>query len=403
MHDRERRAEAREPAQLFLALLDRCLVDASLAFRRGLDVTVAGRRDLPPGVVVDVRDARVFERALALGNLGFGEAYMDGDFVVEQGTLADLLTVLLRNRLDERLRSHPRLALRVLALRARNRLRQLHTNVRRHYDQGEDLFESFLDRSMTYSCGYAKTPHDTSEELQQNKLERICCKLRLGPGRRLLDIGCGFGGLLIHAAASYGISGVGITNSRSHAARGRANAERAGVADRVEIRLGDFSTITEPFDRIVSVGMLEHVPRRLHASYFQCLARCLAPGGVGLVHAIGCNAPNNDHDPFIQTYVFPGSNQPRLSEIASGLERNRLPVLDVENIVRHYGFTVRRWLERFQENAGRLDPVKYDARFRRMWEYYLSCGIAAAAVSDAAVYQVLFTNDPTIDLPLARV
>jgi cyclopropane-fatty-acyl-phospholipid synthase len=181
------------------------------------------------------------------------------------------------------------------------------------------------------------------------------------------------------------------------------NAERAGVADRVEIRLGDFSAIAGTFDRLVSVGMLEHVPRRLHGRYFECIARCLGPGGVGLVHAIGCNAPHNDHDPFIQTYIFPGSNQPRLSEIAAGLERNRLLILDVENIVRHYGYTVSRWLECFRQNAAYLDPVKYDARFKRMWEYYLSCGIAASAVSDAAVYQVLFTNDPTIDLPLARV
>jgi cyclopropane-fatty-acyl-phospholipid synthase len=403
MHDRARSAGASGPTRLFLALLDRCVADAGIAFRRGMDVTIAGRRDLPPAVVVDIRDARVFQRALALGNLGFGEAYMDGDFIVEQGTLADLLTILLRNRLDERLRSHPRLALRVLALRARNRLRPLHTHVRQHYDLGEDLFESFLDRTMTYSCGYANTPHDTSEELQQNKFERICRKLRLEPGQRLLDIGCGFGGLLIHAARAHGVSGVGITNSRSHAARGRANAERAGVADRVDIRLGDFSTIAGRFDRLVSVGMLEHVPRRLHRRYFSCVAGCLTPNGLGLVHAIGCNAPANDHDPFIQTYIFPGSNQPRLSEIAGGLERNRLPILDVENIVRHYGYTVRRWLERFQENAGRLDASKYDARFKRLWEYYLSCGIAAAAVSDAAVYQVLFTNDPTIDLPLARV
>ena len=149
--------------------------------------------------------------------------------------------------------------------------------------------------------------------------------------------------------------------------------------------------------------MLEHVPRRLHASYFHRLAASLEPGGLGLVHAIGCNAPRNDHDPFIQTYIFPGSNQPRLSEIARHLEANRLLILDVENIVRHYGHTVRRWLERFHQNAGCLDPVKDDARFRRMWEYYLSCGIAAAAVSDAAVYQVLFTNDSSIDMPLARV
>ncbi len=403
MHDRARDSAAIGSTGLFLALLDRCLADASIAVRCGADVRIAGRLDMPPAVTVDVRDERVFNRVLALGNLGLGEAFMDGDLALEQGTLVDLLTVLLRNRLEERLRSHPRLALRVLGLRLRNRLRPLHTNVRRHYDQGEDLFESFLDRTMTYSCGYARTPQDSAEDLQQNKFDRICRKLRLEPGQTLLDIGCGFGGLLIHAAAVHGVSGVGITNSQSHARRARMNADRAGVGGRVEIRLGDFSSIGESFDRIVSVGMLEHVPRRLYARYFHGLAASLVRGGLGLVHAIGCNAPRNDHDPFIQTYIFPGSNQPRLSEIARHLEANRLLILDVENIVRHYGFTVRRWLERFHQNAGCLDPVKYDSRFRRMWEYYLSCGIAAAAVSDAAVYQVLFTNDSSINMPLARV
>lgn len=149
--------------------------------------------------------------------------------------------------------------------------------------------------------------------------------------------------------------------------------------------------------------MLEHVPRREYGRYFRVIASAFTPRGIGLVHAIGYHAPRNAHDPFIQKHIFPASGQPKLSEIARHLERNRLAILGVENIVRHYGYTAMRWLERFRQNQDRLDPVKYDLRFRRMWEYYLSCGIAAAFVSDAAVYQVLFTNDPMLEIPLARV
>jgi len=149
--------------------------------------------------------------------------------------------------------------------------------------------------------------------------------------------------------------------------------------------------------------MLEHVPRRQYATYFRRIREALAPGGVGLVHAIGANAPRNEHDPFIQKYVFPNSNQPRLSEIASFLEKNHLAILDVENMGRHYGLTLRRWLEKFQSKSDHLDHTRYDMTFRRMWEYYLSCGIAAASASDGALYQVLFNNDYAADLPLNRV
>jgi cyclopropane-fatty-acyl-phospholipid synthase len=389
--------------RLFLDVLNRCVVDARLGFRTGDTLVTAGGAANPLELVVRIHDERIFQRALTLGNLGLGEAYMDGDFDMEQGTLAALLTVLLRNRVDERLRTNPWLVVRLLALRLRNAVRGGRRNVQRHYDQGEDLFESFLDETLTYSCGYAVSPEDGLEMLQRNKFDRICRKLRLSPGHHLLDIGCGCGGLLIHAARHHGTSGIGVTNSRTHCARARAEVARAGLADRVAITLGDFGIVPGRFDRLVSVGMLEHVPPRDYDRYFRTIAARLAPGGIGLVHAIGCNAPRNVHDPFTQTYIFPGSHQPRLSDIVSRLEANRLPILDVENIVRHYGYTTRRWMERFRENAERLDPVKYDGRFRRMWEYYLSCGIAASAVSDAAVYQVLFTNDCTLDLPLARV
>ena len=304
----------------FFTLLDRCVEDAVSRISPGRGVVISGRRDLAPAVVVAIEDERVFQRTLGLGNLGLGEAYMDGDFHLEQGTLAEFLAILLRNRLDHRLRAHPRLAFRVLALRLGNRIRGLQTNVRHHYDQGDDLFEAFLDRTMTYSCGYARTPEDSVEQLQQNKFERICRKLRLAPGQQLLDIGCGFGGLLIHAARTHGVRAVGITNSRVHWARGRVEVEREGLANQVDIRLGDFASLHGRFDRIVSVGMLEHVPRRLYRHYFRSIARYLAPGGLGLVHTIGCNAARNEHDPFTQAYIFPGSNQPRLSEMTKHLE-----------------------------------------------------------------------------------
>jgi cyclopropane-fatty-acyl-phospholipid synthase len=260
----------------------------------------------------------------------------------------------------------------------------------------------FLDRSMNYSCGFARSPDDDLEALQRQKMERICRKLRLGPPDHPLDIGCGFGGHLNFAAREYGARGTGITLSRAHADGARRRVAYAGLADRIRIEFGDFRDVKGRYDRIVSVGMLEHVPRRLYRAYFGTIGRCLAPGGLGLVHVIGCNADRNRHDPFIQKYIFPASNQPRLSEIASGLERSGLAVLDVENIAQHYAYTVQGWLRNFRANRARLS-ARYDETFLRMWEYYFHCGIAAAFASDGAVYQTLFAADRAARPPLARV
>ena len=183
-------------------------------------------------------------------------------------------------------------------------------------------------------------------------------------------------------------------------------AQEAGLADRLAFVCGDFSSVDGRFDKVVSVGMLEHLPRRAYRRYFEFIADKLhatEPPALGLVHCIGANAWTNKHDPFIQKYIFPGSNQPRLSEITRELERNNLPILDVENIVRHYGFTIERWLDNFHANFDSLPRSKYNERVKRMWEYYFHCGIAAARASDGAVYQVLFGNDHTMDIPLIRV
>lgn len=392
-----------DPQDVFFEVLNTALTDAAVCFRVGGSEFSVGQGNAAGHLCVHVRHLRFFPQVICYGNLGLGESFMRGDFEMERGCLDDLLTVLLRNRIDERIRRTRRLIWKVAWIQLSNALRDREANVQQHYDLGDDLFEAFLDSSLNYSCGYAVTPGDDLEQLQSNKLNRICQKLRLQPNQSLLDIGCGFGGLLIFAAKYYGVTGTGITISRRHCERGNSEIFRHGVEDRVRIEFREYRSIQDRYDRIVSVGMMEHVLPSEYDLYFRKIAESLSPDGIGLVHTIGCSAVANEHDPFIQKYIFPESNQPRLSEIAASLEKNGLAILDVENIVRHYAHTVSRWLERFRQNRVALDSTRYDPAFQRMWEYYLCCGIAAARVSDAAVYQVLFHNDRAAEIPLRRV
>lgn len=392
--------------RLFFTMLERHVSDGAIAFAVDGDRRTCGvpapDSQTP---VVRVLHRRFFNRVLSEGNLGLGEGYMDGDWVMEAGRIQDVLGVLLRNRLDYKVRGDLSTAWRVVKLQIANRVRgKQWSHVQSHYDVGDDLFESFLDRdTMMYSCGYARTPHDTPEELQANKLDRICTKLELKPDEHLLDIGCGFGGLLLYAARHFGIRGTGITTSARHCELGNQRIAAAGLAHRVRLELRDHRSITGTFDKVVSVGMMEHLPRKEYSRYFERIAAVLAPHGLGLVHCVGCNAANNAHDPFIQRYIFPGSGQVKLSEMTSNCEQHSLVIRDVENLIRHYTLTGQGWMDRFMANRASLDPVSYDDRFMRMWEYYLACVIAAGDYSDAALYQVLFQRDYAAPMPLHRV
>jgi cyclopropane-fatty-acyl-phospholipid synthase len=391
----------------FFALLDRYVEDATIqVIYDGGEWTVGGggaNRRAPESVTLVVHRNRFFGRVLGYANLGLGEAFMDGDFEVPDGRLPDLLTILVRARLDRKLRGDWRLALRTLGIALYNRVAGPRRNVERHFDVGDDLFESFLDPTLTYTCGYAESEDDDLATLQQQKLDRICAKLRLRRGHRVLDVGCGFGGLLLHAVRNHDVLGTGIVNSCRHYERARERVEQAGLSDQIEIRLADHRSMSGQYDRVVSVGVLEHLPRREHPRYFANVRKVLAPGGLGLAHFIGCGVAVNEHDPFIQKYVFPGSCQLKLSEVSGLLERNELAILDVENIVRHYGITCTRWLERFRSARPTLDANRYDEVFQRMFEYYLSLCIAAARASDGALYQVLYGNDFAAEHPLRRV
>ncbi len=398
-------AMALDAQTAFLEALDASLGDAIIHFRVGSQEFSVGKLSGPTvsEFRIRVHQPRFFTRVLCYGNLGLGESFMHGDFDVESGCLSDLLTALLRNRIDQRIRKSLRLTLRIAAIQLWNALRTRESNVQRHYDIGNDLFESFLDPTLTYSCGYVSAPEDTLETLQLNKMDRICRKLRLYNGATLLDIGCGFGGLLIFAAEHYGITGTGITISRAQHDYSNREIRRRGLSDLVRVELREYREIAGRYDRIVSVGMLEHVPGSEYRAYFRKIAEALKPGSIGLVHAISCTSAVNQHDAFIQKYIFPNSSQPRLSEMAMAMEKQGLAILDVENIIRHYSYTLSAWLAQFRANRSALDPSHYDAIFLRMWEYYLSCAIAAARASDAAVYQVLFHNERAADIPLQRV
>lgn len=390
----------------FVELLDRCIEDSSLELVLGERRVRVGRADSVPEVVVRIHAPRFFRRVLGEGNLGLGEAFMDGDFEVEEGTLADFLTVLVRNRLDRRLgeRLGPGLTARLLWIRIENRLRGRRRAIAAHYDSEDDsLFEAFLDPRMVYSCGYVRDPDAGIEQFQHDKLERVCEKLRLRPGERLLDIGCGYGGLLIFAAQRYGVSGKGITLGRRHYERARASVAAAGLADRIEIELLPYEKVTGRFEKVASLGMMEHLRRREYRRFTGVVSRVLTEKGMGLFHYIGCSGPRNDHDPFIQKYILPDSSQPKLSELVAELEHHDLGVLDVENLVQHYAYTLKEWAGNFQRNRHRLDRTRFDDRFQRMWQYYLECAAAAASASAGALYQVLFARNYPPPMPLQRV
>lgn len=391
---------------VFFAILDQGVTDECIRFAEGDTVfPVGGSRSNGAASDIEVRVNRpsFYARVLADGNLGLGEAYIDEDFAMARGGLEDFLTVLMRNRIGERIRPGLGLALKAALIRARSRLRGKAGNVVAHYDAGADLFENFLDSTMTYSCGYAQSEADDLEAIQQSKLDRVCRKLRLEQDHRLLDIGCGFGGLLIHAAERYGVRGTGVTLSPSQLEVAQRRIYEQGLAGLIQVKLIDFREVSGEFDRIVSVGMMEHVPSNEYDAYFETIQNALAEGGLALVHTIGCGTEKNVHDPYIQKYVFPGSNQPRLSTIASILERKHMPILDVENMAPHYFHTVKGWLALFRANEGRLDPAAYDERFRRMWEYYLCCCVAATQYSKSTLYQVLFGKNFDVTIPLQRV
>jgi len=317
---------------------------------------------------IQVHDATVYSRILTQGSLGFGESYMDGQW--DCHALDRLFERLLRSDIDAKITRWTRL--RLLGEIARQRLFNLQSERRafqvgeQHYDIGNDVFETMLDSSLSYSCAYWEHAQDL-EQAQQAKLDLICRKLQLEAGETLLEIGCGWGALAEYAARNYGVEVLGITVSREQAELARARCE--GLPVRIELM--DYRALYGEFDKVVSVGMFEHVGRKNYPVYFDAAWRSMKSDGLFLLHTIGIHKTHPRVDPWIDKYIFPNGKLPSAEEIASGLN-GRFLIEDWHNFGRDYDRTLMAWWERFDAGWPELE-AKYGQRFYRMWKYYLLC------------------------------
>lgn len=327
------------------------------------------------GPVITIKDEATLKRLVRLPALALGEAYTDGTLTIEGDDLHGLLRVLVTNAASaDRARW---LRLRLAAggvaspLRQLNGLRRSRVNAAHHYDLTPALYDLFLDADKQYSCAYFRDPANSLDQAQSDKKHHIAGKLLIEPGMTVLDIGCGWGGLALTLARDYGARVVGITLSGEQLAIARTRAEQAGLSERVEFRLQDYRTVTEVFDRVVSVGMFEHVGRPNYATYFRSVQDRLAESGVALIHTIGHQGRPVRSNPWVRKHIFPGGYIPALSEVAPAFERTALRPADIECWRLHYAITLRHWFDRFTARAAEAEAM-YDARFVRMWKFYLA-------------------------------
>lgn len=336
---------------------------------------------------MQVHDDRLFGRVLGGGSLALGEAYMDGWWDCQ--SLDEFFERVFRARLEERVTGFWRVAWpwlrhRLFNLQSRRRAYQVG---QQHYDAGNDLFERMLDRRMVYSCGYWKDADDL-DQAQEAKLDLICRKLGLEPGMRLLDIGCGWGSLLCYAAEKYGVEAVGVTVSKEQARRA---AKVAGDLP-VSVRLQDYRALDETFDRIASVGMVEHVGWRNYRTFMAIAARCLKPGGSFLLHTIGSNRSVRGTDPWIGKYIFPNSNLPSLTQLTRAAEKHFV-LEDLHSFGPDYDRTLMAWHANFERHWPEV-AARYGERFYRMWRYYLLACAAAFRTRRIQLWQLLLVKQP---------
>jgi cyclopropane-fatty-acyl-phospholipid synthase len=316
--------------------------------------------------------ARSAEYTLAFNPaLSVGEAYMDGHLVIEEGSLYAFLDVVARNSVwrSPWMAFFERLG---KGLKQSNPVGRAQRNVAHHYDLSSAFYDIFLDRDRQYSCAYFKGPDDTLEMAQQNKKRHIAAKLLLDrPGLRVLDIGSGWGGLALYLAEAFGADVTGVTLSREQHSSSIKRAAHSPASERVRFELRDYREVQGPFDRIVSVGMFEHVGKRNYAEFFARIRELLSDDGVALIHSIGYADTPGPITPFIRKYIFPGADLPSLSEVFTAVEPTGLFVTDVEILRLHYAETLRHWRERFTACSEEVKAL-YDERFFRMWEFYLA-------------------------------
>ena len=350
-----------------------------------------------PSAVIRLHDPSAGRALVHNPALAVGEAYMDGRLTVEEGALFDLLTILVVNRREALLgRSTGAAALgrKLLGrLRTHNPVGAARRKVSHHYDLKPELFDLFLDSDRQYSCAYFVSDNDDIETAQRRKKTHLAAKLLLRPGDRVLDIGSGWGGLGLYLAACADVDVTGVTLSHEQHELSNARAAAAGVSERVRFKLQDYRDERGRYERIVSVGMLEHVGLGHYREFFGTLRELLTDDGVALVHTIGRYDTPGPVNPWILRYIFPGTYVPTLSELTPVIEEHHLLVTDIEVLKRHYAKTLRAWRRRFVSNWDRARDM-YDERFCRMWEFYLTACEVGFLSKELNVFQIQLAKDP---------
>lgn len=357
-----------------------------------------------PLVHVRVTDPAVVRRAWRSASLAVGEAYVAGDLDIPEDELDSFFWIVARNGAVVRGLS----PLRRLHRTERNRRSTQRGQVSRHYDVGNDYYRMFLDSTLSYSCGYFTSANDSLEAAQRQKIALTLHKLRLQPGHRLLDIGCGWGAMAVSAARDCGVSALGITLSSEQLVEARALAQREGVADRVRFELLNYQDLAEssdpqlggPFDRVVSIGMFEHVGRHLHRNYFRAVSRLLVPDGIAVLNTITTQR-DQPVDGWVDRYVFPGGHLPTVDRLERLLAEEGLWSVDRENLWQHYARTVELWRERHRAHRAEIVAM-FDERFYRIRDLWLAASKAGFDYGELGLTQLVFTNGKPPSWPWTR-
>ncbi len=353
-----------------------------------------------PWITLRLKTKNAAGSVIGKGFLGFGESYMEGDLDIE-GDIQELFRLGLAIDFDEyRLPFWQQFRFFILSLLNRDSLRRSSKNISYHYDLGDEFYALYLDKTMTYSCAYFKRPDDSLEQAQLNKYEHIARKLLLKPNESLLDIGCGFGGMLIYAAQKYGITGVGNTISQNQYKYANRKIKELGLQDQIEVLYQDYRNLSGKFDKVVSIGMFEHVGKKFIPVFIQKVSDLLKTGGLGLLHTIGKDTPSPS-DTWIFKYIFPGSYLPTLHEITREMGKIGFSILDVENLWLHYAKTLEKWAENYEQNVEKVREL-FNESFVRRWSLFLNISIAGFKFGESRLFQILFSNGLNNALPTTR-
>ena len=360
------------------------------------------RKEKP--ITVKILDKTLHYKLLFHPDLYFGEAYAEGNIIIENSDLTNFLDLSLQNigrselNIFSQLLNQLRGSFRYLT--NFNFIKKSKMNVAHHYDISDDLYNLFLDPKKQYSCAYFKNDEDSLEDAQNNKINHIIKKLNIKPNQKVLDIGCGWGSLAIDIAKSAQCEVTGITLSKNQLSYCKKKAKELNLENQVNFKLMDYRELNEKFDRVVSVGMFEHVGRKFYKKFFKQVEKLLSKDGIALIHTIGSvNPPRNPH-PWITKYIFPGGYTPSLSEVTGPIEKAGLIVSDIEVLKMHYSYTLSHWKERCIKNREKIIEM-FDERFFRMWEFYLAGCEVAFKWGDQVVYQFQLTKNYT-STPVTR-